>query len=322
MIKQLKHVALGAAMVLGVNGLALAQNFPSKPIKIVVPWAPGGATDVIARVLGQKLGERLGQPVIVENKAGAGGNIGTAAFIREAADGHTLLMGTSSANAINPSLYKDLPFDPVKDFTPIMLVATVPNVLVVSANSRFNSVDDVVKSAKAEPGKISYGSAGNGSSQHIAAAIFTKVSGSNLMHVPYKGSGPAAADLMAGHIALMLDTGSVGHIKGQKLKALAVASSQRVPALPDVKTFEELGYKGVQAAAWYGFYAPAKTPAAVADRLNKELNAVLQDSEVKKRLNDYGAIVNGGAREEFARFTSAEIERYRKIIQDAKIAIE
>ena len=322
MIKQLKQVALGAAMVLGVNGLALAQNFPSKPIKIVVPWAPGGATDVIARVLGQKLGERLGQPVIVENKAGAGGNIGTAAFIREAADGHTLLMGTSSTNAINPSLYKDLPFDPVMDFTPIMLVATVPNVLVVPANSRFNSVDDVVKSAKAEPGKISYGSAGNGSSQHIAAAIFTKVSGSNLMHVPYKGSGPAAADLMAGHIALMLDTGSVGHIKGQKLKALAVASSQRVPALPDVKTFEELGYKGVQAAAWYGFYAPAKTPAAVADRLNKELNAVLQDSEVKKRLNDYGAIVNGGAREEFARFTSAEIERYRKIIQDAKIAIE
>jgi tripartite-type tricarboxylate transporter receptor subunit TctC len=322
MIKQLKQVALGAAMVLGVNGLALAQNFPSKPIKIVVPWAPGGATDVIARVLGQKLGERLGQPVIVENKAGAGGNIGTAAFIREAADGHTLLMGTSSTNAINPSLYKDLPFDPVKDFTPIMLVATVPNVLVVPANSRFNSVDDVVKSAKAEPGKISYGSAGNGSSQHIAAAIFTKVSGSNLMHVPYKGSGPAAADLMAGHIALMLDTGSVGHIKGQKLKALAVAASQRVPALPDVKTFEELGYKGVQAAAWYGFYAPAKTPAAVADRLNKELNAVLQDSEVKKRLNDYGAIVNGGAREEFARFTSAEIERYRKIIQDAKIAIE
>ncbi|MEG1771281.1 MAG: tripartite tricarboxylate transporter substrate binding protein, partial [Comamonas sp.] len=138
----------------------------------------------------------------------------------------------------------------------------------------------------------------------------------------YKGSGPAAADLMAGHIGLMFDTGSVGHIKGQKLKALAVASSQRVPALPDVKTFEELGYKGVQAAAWYGFYAPARTPANVADRLNKELNAVLQDPEVKKRLNDYGAIVNGGTRDEFARFTSAEIERYRKIIQDAKIAIE
>ena len=322
MIKQFKPLALAAALALGANGLAQAQNFPTKPIKIVVPWAPGGATDVIARVLGQKLGERLGQPVIVENKAGAGGNIGTAAFIREAADGHTLLMGTSSTNAINPSLYKDLPFDPVKDFTPIMLVATVPNVLVVPAQSKFNSVDELVKAAKAEPGKISYGSGGNGSSQHIAAAIFTKVSGSNLMHVPYKGSGPAAADLMAGHIALMFDTGSVGHIKGQKLKALAVASSQRVPALPDVKTFEELGYKGVQAAAWYGFYAPAKTPANVADRLNKELNAVLQDAEVKKRLNDYGAIVNGGAREEFARFTGAEIERYRKIIQDAKIAIE
>ena len=322
MIKQFKQLALAAALALGAHGLAQAQSFPTKPIKIVVPWAPGGATDVIARVLGQKLGERLGQPVIVENKAGAGGNIGTAAFIREAADGHTLLMGTSSTNAINPSLYKDLPFDPVKDFTPIMLVATVPNVLVVPAQSKFNSVDELVKAAKAEPGKISYGSGGNGSSQHIAAAIFTKVSGSNLMHVPYKGSGPAAADLMAGHIALMFDTGSVGHIKGQKLKALAVASSQRVPALPDVKTFEELGYKGVQAAAWYGFYAPAKTPANVADRLNKELNAVLQDAEVKKRLNDYGAIVNGGAREEFARFTSAEIERYRKIIQDAKIAIE
>ena len=321
-MKKLKLLALGAALVLGANGMAWAQNFPTKPIKIVVPWAPGGATDVIARVIGQKLSERLGKPVIVENKAGAGGNIGTASFIKEVADGHTLLMGTSSTNAINPSLYKDLPFDPVKDFTPLMLVATVPNVLAVPISSKYQSVDDLVKAAKAEPGKIPYGSAGNGSSQHIAAAIFTKVAGINLMHVPYKGSGPAAGDLMAGHIELMLDTGSVGHIKGQKLKPLAVASSQRVPALPDVKTFEELGYKGVQAAAWYGFYAPAKTPENVAERLNKELNAIVQDTDVKQRLSDYGAIVNGGSKEEFARFTSAEIERYRKIIQDAKIAIE
>lgn len=322
MKKTMRCVALGAVLVLGSQGLALAQNFPSKPVKIVVPWAPGGATDVIARVLGQKLGERLGQPVIVENKAGAGGNIGTASFIREAADGHTLLMGTSSTNAINPSLYRSLPFDPVKDFTPIMLVATVPNVLVVATQSPYQSVEDIVKAAKAEPGKVSYGSGGNGSSQHIAAAIFSQVTGSSLMHVPYKGSGPAAADLMAGHVALMFDTGSMAHIKGHKLKALAVASSQRVPALPEVKTFEELGYKGVQAAAWYGFYAPAKTPESVADRLNKELNAVLQDPEVKKRLSDYGAIVNGGSREEFTRFTRAEIDRYRKTIQDAKISIE
>lgn len=322
MNKQLKCVALAAALALAAPGMALAQDFPNKPVKIVVPWAPGGATDVIARVLGQKLGERLGQPVVVENKAGAGGNIGTGSFIREVADGHTLLMGTSSTNAINPSLYRSLPFDPVKDFTPIVLVATVPNVLVVSGNSSLQSVDDIVKAAKAEPGKVSYGSGGNGSSQHIAAAIFSKVTGSQLMHVPYKGSGPAAADLMAGHVALMFDTGSMAHIKGGKLRPLAVASSQRVPALPEVKTFEELGYKGVQAAAWYGFYAPAKTPAPVADRLNRELNAVLQEPEVKKRLNDYGAIVNGGSREEFARFTGAEIERYRRIIQDAKISIE
>ncbi len=322
MIRQMKRVALSVALVLGASGMALAQNFPTKPVKIIVPWAPGGATDVIARVIGQKLSERLGQPVIVENKAGAGGNIGTASFIKEVADGHTLLMGTSSTNAINPSLYKDLPFDPIKDFTSIMLVATVPNVLVVPVNSKYRSVDELVKAAKAEPGKISYGSAGNGSSQHIAAAIFTQVADINLMHVPYKGSGPAAADLMAGHIELMLDTGSVGHIKGQKLKPLAIASSQRVPALPDVKTFEELGYKGVQAAAWYGFYAPAKTPVDVAERLNKELNAIVQDPDVKKRLSEYGAIVNGGTKESFARFTSAEIERYRKIIQGAKIAIE
>ena len=322
MNKQLKGVALAAALAFAAPGMALAQDFPSKPVKIVVPWAPGGATDVIARVLGQKLGERLGQPVIVENKAGAGGNIGTASFIREVADGYTLLMGTSSTNAVNPGLYKSLPFDPVKDFTPIVLVATVPNVLVVSANSKYQSVDDIVKAAKAEPGKISYGSGGNGSSQHIAASVFSKATGSQLMHVPYKGSGPAAADLMAGHVALMFDTGSMAHIKGHKLKPLAVAWSQRVPALPDVKTLEELGYKGVQASAWYGFYAPAKTPAAAADRLNQELNAVLQDPEVKKRLNDYGAIVNGGTREEFARFTSAEIDRYRRIIQDARISIE
>ncbi|MDH0365279.1 Bug family tripartite tricarboxylate transporter substrate binding protein [Comamonas aquatica] len=319
---KLQKIIVATAIALGFTASAQANDFPVKPIKIIVPWAPGGATDVIARVLGQRLSESVGQPVVIENKAGAGGNIGTGAFVQEASDGHSLLMGTSSTNAINPSLYKTLPFNPKADFSPIILVATVPNVLVVPTNSKFKSVDELVAFAKANPGKLTVGSAGNGSSQHIAGAMLLKSAGISLTHVPYKGSGPAAADLMAGHIDLMLDTGSMNHIKGGKLKALAIASNKRIDGLPEVPTFEELGYKDMNAAAWYALYASSKTPDAQAQKLNAELNKILKQPEVKQRLTDFGAIVNGGSTKELGDFTVSETARYKVLINEAKIAIE
>lgn len=301
---------------------ALAADYPDRPIKLVVPWSPGGATDVIARVIGQHLGQALGQPVVVDNRPGAGGNIGTAAFVREKADGYTLLMGTSSTNAVNPSLYSRLPFDPVKDFEPVIHIATVPNILVVPAASPFKTLDDVIRAAKAAPGKINYGSAGNGSSQHLAGSMLVKATGLQLIHVPYKGSGPAAADLMAGHLDLMIDTGSMPHIKSGTLRALAVAAPRRLPTLPSVPTFAEQGIKGFEASAWYGIMAPAGTPTAIVQRLNTEINAILKTPEVAQRLEDFGAVVNGGTPQAFKAFTVSEIERYRQIVRDSGAAID
>ncbi|KAF1024053.1 MAG: hypothetical protein GAK30_00072 [Paracidovorax wautersii] len=301
---------------------AHAASYPDRPIKLVVPWSPGGATDVIARVIGQHLGQALGQPVVVDNRPGAGGNIGTAAFVREKADGYTLLMGTSSTNAVNPSLYSRLPFDPVKDFEPVIHIATVPNILVVPAASPFKTLDDVIRAAKAAPGKINYGSAGSGSSQHLAGSMLVKATGLQLIHVPYKGSGPAAADLMAGHLDLMIDTGSMPHIKSGTLRALAVAAPRRLPTLPNVPTFAEQGIKGFEASAWYGIMAPAGTPAPIVQRLNTEINAILKTPEVAQRLEDFGAVVNGGTPQAFKAFAASEIERYRQIVRDSGAVID
>lgn len=301
---------------------AVAQTYPSKPIKITVPWAPGGATDVIARLIGQHISNDLGQPVVVDNKPGAGGNIGTAAFVRDRADGYSLLMATSSTNAVNPSLYNKLPFDPIKDFAPVVHVATVPNILVVPKQSPFQSLADVVDAAKQRPGQLTYGSGGNGSSQHLAGSMFVKAAGLEITHVPYRGSGPAAADLIAEHLDIMIDTGSMPHIQSGSLRALAVAAPQRLTTLPDVPTFEELGYPGFYASAWYGISAPAGTPAEIVQTINTAVNKALQAPEIKARLEDFGAVVEGGSVEAFAQFSVSEIERYRVIVQESGATVE
>ena len=314
-----------AAMVASgalVGAPVFASDYPQKPIKLVVPWAPGGATDVIARVIGQRIGQELGQSVVVDNKPGAGGNIGTAGFVREKADGYALLMGTSSTNAVNPSLYSRLPFDARKDFAPIVLIATVPNILVVPASSSFKKLDDVLGAAKQNPGKLTYGSAGNGSSQHLAGSMLMKSTGLKLNHVPYKGSGPAASDLIAGHLDIMLDTGSMPHIKSGNLRALAVASQKRIPALPEIPTFAELGIPNFNASAWYGIMAPAGTPEPVIAKLNATINKILKEPEVVKRLHDFGAVVEGGTAQEFKAFSASEIDRYAKIVKDSGASVE
>lgn len=299
-----------------VSGPVFAQAYPSQPIKLVVPWPPGGLTDAIGRTIGHSLSERLGQSVIVENKPGASGNIGTAQFARTKPDGYTLLLGSSTTNAANPHLYSQLGFDPLKDFAPIGLIASAPNVFLVAANSPYKNVQQVIDAAKAKPNKLTYGSAGSASSAHLAGAMFTRMTDVEMMHVPYKGAGPALVDLMAGHIDLMLDPSALQHIKSGKLRALAVPSKMRLPALPDVPTFEEAtGMKNMYAYAWYGLMAPAGTPPDIVNRLNHELNAVLQTPEIRARLIDAGAEIGGGTAEELRRFMANELDRYGNIVK-------
>lgn len=307
-----------AGMLFACAGLAQAQAYPSQPIRLIVPWPPGGGVDTTARQFVQPLSQRLGQPIVIDNKPGAGGNIGTELAVRAAADGYTLLMGSISPNAINVHLYSKLPFDPIKDFAPIIFVSSVPNILVVPANSPANSVADLIAMAKASPGKLNYASGGVGSSQHLAGALFKSATKIDVVHVPYKGTAPAEADLIAGFVSFMLDTtASLPFIAGGKMKALAVASKKRNPALPNVPTFDELGIPGVYSSSWYGLMAPAGTPRPIIDKLNAEMNQVLQMPDVRKKMTDFGAEIGGGTPEEFALFIASEVKRYGPIVQES-----
>ena len=306
-----------ATLLAAASNVALAA-WPSddRPVKILVPWPAGGATDQIGRMLAQPLSQALGVPVVVENKGGAGGVIGTQAFVKEKADGHAILLATSSTNAAAPHLYAKLGYDPIADFTPVVSLAEIPNVMVVPAKSPWNSLADIVKAAKQSPGKYTYGSAGIGGSQHLAGAQFKTAAGIDIRHVPYKGSGPAAQDLIAGHIDMMIDTGSLGSIRGGLLRPLAVASEKRLPALPNVPTFKEAGTP-MLASAWYGLLLPANAPAEVVARLNAEVNKILKSKEIQDKLVGMGAIVMGGTAEEFGKFSAAELKRYEGIVRDS-----
>lgn len=310
-----RRIVLGAAVGLFTAVSAWAA-YPDKPIKIVVPWATGGATDQVARMLSQPLSLAMGVAVIVENKAGAGGVIGTQSFVKEKGDGYTLLLATSSTNAAAPHLYSKLGFDPVADFTPVVSLCSIPNVMVVPTKSPWNSLKDIVAAAKQTPDKYTYGSAGIGGSQHLAGAQFKTAAGIDINHVPYKGSGPAAQDLIAGHIDMMIDTGSLGSIRGGLLKPLAVASSKRLAVLPNVPTFNEAGVP-MLASAWYGLVLPANAPADVVARLNTEVNKILKNPEIRTRLTEMGAEVWGGTSVEFGKFMVAEVKRYESIVKNS-----
>ncbi|MEY2618759.1 MAG: hypothetical protein RL522_1761 [Pseudomonadota bacterium] len=298
-------------------------SYPNQPIKLMVPWPPGGGVDTTARMISEPLATRLGQSIVIDNRGGAGGNIGTEAAARTRPDGYNLLMGSISPNAVNIHLYSRLGFDPVKDFAPIVYVSSVPNILVVPANSPFKTVKDVVDFARANPGKLNYGSGGIGSSQHLAAVQFMQVARIEMLHVPYKGTAPAEADLVAGHVSLMLDTTTcLPFVAAGKMRALAVASRKRNPALPDVPTFDEVGLNGIYASSWYGLMAPAGTPRPVIDRLNAEANAVLRSPELRKRMAEFGAEVGGGTPEEFGSFILSEIKRYEGIVKASGARVE
>jgi len=302
------------AVMLSIAAFNVSAAYPDKSIKFLVPWPPGGATDQVARLLAIPLTKELGVSVFVENKGGAGGNIGTQAFLQDKPDGYSMLMATSSTNAAGPHLFANQGFDAAKDFTPVVLVCTIPNIMVVPTASPWNNLKDLMNDAKQNPGKFTYGSAGIGASQHLAGAQFKTVTGLDIRHVPYKGSGPAALDLMAGHIDMMLDTGSLNNIKGGKLKALGVASEKRIPELPNVPTLREAGVPMV-ANAWYGVMLPAGAPKELTEKLNAAFNKVLNDPEVKRSLQSIGAQVDGGSVAEFTRFSQSEIKRYEGIVK-------
>src|SRR5437667_2908215 len=310
--------ALAAALLVVAAPVALGQAaYPTKPVRLVVPFPAGGTTDLLARAAAQKLSEAWGQQVIVDNRPGAAGNIGAELVAKAAPDGYTLLMGTVGTHAINASLYAKMPYDHVKDFAPVILVAGVPNVLVVNPQVPVNSVADLIKLAKAKPGQINFASSGSGTSIHLSGELFKTMAGVDMTHVPYKGSAPAITDLIGGQVQIMFDNlpSSLPHIKAGKLRAIAVTSAQRAPALPNVPTIAESGLPGFEASSWFGILGPAATPPAVIARINSEVNQWLQTPEAKEKLVAQGAASAGGAPEQFAAHIRAETEKWAKVVK-------
>ncbi|ROZ78051.1 tripartite tricarboxylate transporter substrate binding protein [Ramlibacter sp. WS9] len=301
---------------------ALAQAYPAKPIKLVVTWPPGGSADAIGRLVAGALAVELGQSVFVENAAGASGNIGTQQFVRSQPDGYTLLLATSTTNAASPALFTKIGFHPITDFVPVAPIALSPSILIVPAASPYKSPKDIVAAAKANPGKLAYGSGGNGNSGHLSAELFKSVAKVDAQHVPYKGNAPAMVDLIGGQIDFMFDNGAVAMIQGGKVRGLAVASERRLAAVPDIPTFAELGWPGVQLSTWFGMAAPKGTPAAVVERLNNAMTAALQKPEIAKRLQDMGAEPKTSTPAAFASFWTSELDRYRDLVKLSGAKIE
>jgi tripartite-type tricarboxylate transporter receptor subunit TctC len=316
--------------LLGVSCAALAgfaadapaqAPWPSKPVTYVVPFAPGGNTDTLARLLGKDLAVALGQPVVIENKPGAGGNIGSDYVAKAAPDGYTILGGTISSHSINPSVYPKMPYDAVKSFEPVIMIGRSPLVLVVGAGTPYKTFNDLMNAAKAKPGGLSYATAGNGTSPHLAAELLKGLLKIDISHVPYKGSGPALNDVLAGHVPMMFDTTLVvgQQVKAGKLRALMVAAPKRLDGLPDVPTAAEVGVKGFEVSSWQAIFAPAGTPKPVVQRLNSEISRIIKSPEIKARLDALAVEPDGGPPDTLANFQKAEIARWAKVVKEAGI---
>ena len=303
---------------------AAAQSFPTKPVRIIVAYTPAGTTDILARAIGQKMNEAWGQPVIVDNRPGANGNIGTEVAARATADGHTLIMATSGTHGINPSLYRKLGWDAVKDFAPVSLVATVPNILVVNNSLPVRSVKELIAYAKANAGKLNYGSPGIGSTAHLSMELFKSMTGTSLNHIPYKGSAGVLADLMGGQIAVTMDNIPVylPQVKAGKIRALAVSPAKRTSAAPDLPTVAEAGVTGYDSGAWFGLLAPAGTPRPIVDKLSGEVARILNLADVSRRISELGAEPVGSTPAQFAAHIKSEIARWAKVIRDANVELQ
>jgi tripartite-type tricarboxylate transporter receptor subunit TctC len=319
-----RAAALAAFAALAVPAFAQAP-YPAKPIRIVVPFPAGGTTDILARAVAAKLTETTGQPVVVDNRPGAGGNIGAELVAKSAPDGYTFLMGTVGTHAINPSLYAKMPYDHVKDFAPVILVAGVPNVLEINPSLPVNNVQELIAYIKANPGKVNFASSGSGTSIHLSGELFKTMAGVQITHVPYKGSAPALQDLVGGQVQIMFDNlpSSLALIKGGKLKALAVTSAERSTALPDVPTVAEAGLPGFEASSWFGLLAPAGTPKEAIAKINGEVAKWLSTPEAKEKLASQGAIAAAGLTpEDFAKHIATETAKWNKVVKESGAKVD
>ena len=301
-----------------------AANYPTKPIRLIVPFTPGGSTDILARSIGQELTKAWGQAVIVENVPGAGGSIGADKVAKSAGDGYTLLMGHIGTLAVNPSLYPKLPYNPVTDFAPVAWVARVPNVLVVHPSVPAKTVQELVALGKSRPGQLNYGSGGNGSAANLATEYLKMQTGASFLHIPYRGTGPAVSDLLGGQIQVLF-TGApavLTQVKSGQLRALAVSSPKRMDVLPDVPTVAESGYKGFEADQWYGVVAPVATPPDIVRKLNVQINLALSSAELKTRLNNEGAIATPSTPEVFGKLIANEITRWKPVLSSGRVRVD
>ncbi|MDO8713475.1 MAG: tripartite tricarboxylate transporter substrate binding protein [Polynucleobacter sp.] len=315
---------LACLSLIAFSGNAMAEAYPVKPIKLIVPFPPGGPTDIVARPLAVLLGERLKEQIIIENKGGAGGSIGADIVAKSMPDGYTLFMGTVGTNAINGSLYKQLPYDMTKDFTPIALVATAPVVIAVNSNDRIKTLAELITDARLKPDTIAYGTAGNGTPGHLTAALFESTAQVKFKHIPYKGSAPAVTDLLGGQIPLVFDPiqSVLPHITSGKLRALAVTSKSRSPLLPNVPTVAELGYPQFESTAWWALFGPAKLPEAVTKKLKLDTERVAQSTAFKDRLGNLGVQPNTDFKESLANFQTSEIAKWARVVRDSGATID
>jgi tripartite-type tricarboxylate transporter receptor subunit TctC len=309
--------ALCAAAVLGSSVAAAAQSYPAKPVRFVVPFAPGGSTDTLARSMGGKLSELLGQQVVIDNRPGANGDIGTSIVARAVPDGYTVVLGYIANFGIGPSLYDKMPYDPVKDFAPITQVAGASNILVIHPSVPAKNLKEFIAYAKANSKKVTFASASVASVGHLTGELLNDLAGIDMVHVPYKGSGQAITDLVGGHIKVMISgmASTLPHVKSGKLRGLATTGARRTPATPDLPTIAESGFPGFEASSWFGVFAPAKTPKPIISRLNQDIIKALQDPAVAKRLADVGFEITTGTPEQFAAYIQAEIKKWAKVVK-------
>jgi tripartite-type tricarboxylate transporter receptor subunit TctC len=298
---------------------AVCSAFPDKPVRFVIGFTPGGPSDILARAVGQKLGERWGQQVVVENRPGAGGNLAAEVVAKSAPDGHTWLLGNNSILATNHALYKKLPYDPVKDFAPVALVAVQPNILVVNPEVKASSVMELVSLAKQSPGKLNYASSGAGAAAHLAGELFKTMAGVDIVHVPYKGAQPALNDVIAGQVQLMFATSAsvIPFIRAGRLRALAVTTAQRSPSVPELPTISEAGLAGFEATTWHGVVVPAAVPSSLVQKLNQDINAALKEKDLSERLAGLGAEVLTGTPRDFSDYIAREIPKWTKVVRDS-----
>ncbi len=324
-VKRRRATAVGlAALLAAFGGGALAQAWPAKPVRLIVPFPPGGGNDVIARAVAQKLGERLGQAVVVENRAGANGIVGLQALMQAAADGHTIAVGAAGPLAVNPGLYDKLPYDPLKDFAPITNMVNFPLLLVTHPSVAAKNTQELVAQAKAQPGKLHYSSPGSGNSGHLAGELFNTMAGVKTVHVPYKGQGPALTDLIAGQVQMLYSSipSVLPHVRQGQLNAIAIGSAWRIPSLPEIPTIAESGVPGYEAYSWVGMIAPAGTPREVITRLHREIADILKQKDVAEKLNGQGALPVGDTPEQFATYIKAEIDKWGAVVRSSNIKVD